>query len=44
MSKSDIQILKDFGCADWCDAAEKGIGTELYQKLQAVKKMNSENK
>jgi hypothetical protein len=37
VSKSDIQILKDFGCADWCDAAEKCIGTELYKKLRAAK-------
>jgi len=37
VSKSDIQILKDFGCADWCNAAEKCIGTELYQKLRAAK-------
>jgi len=44
VSKGDIQILKDFGCADWCDAAEKCIGAELYQKLHAAKKMDSENK
>ena len=42
VSKSDIQVLKDFGCADWCAAAEKCIGTELYNKLRAAKKRDSE--
>ncbi|MGB2906689.1 MAG: hypothetical protein WBB73_06295 [Candidatus Aminicenantaceae bacterium] len=37
ISKNDIQILKDFGCADWCDAAEKCLGSELFTKLKHVK-------
>lgn len=36
--KSDIQVLKDFGCADWCQAAEKCIGTDLFVKLQAARR------
>ncbi len=36
--KSDPQVLKDFGCADWCEAAEKCIGTDLYSTLKQVKK------
>jgi endogenous inhibitor of DNA gyrase (YacG/DUF329 family) len=38
VTKSDIQILKDFGCADWCKKAEKCLGTELYLKLLEAKK------
>jgi len=38
VSKSDVQLLKDFGCADWCEAAEKCIGNDLYLKLKKVKK------
>ena len=38
VSKSDPQVLKDFGCADWCEAAEKCIGTELYSKLLESKR------
>ena len=36
--KSDPQLLKDFGCADWCEAAEKCMGTELFSRLLQVKK------
>ncbi len=36
--KSDPQLLKDFGCADWCEAAEKCIGETLYLKLKEAKK------
>lgn len=39
--KSDPQLLKDFGCADWCEAAEKCIGTSLYLKLRKKKKKKS---
>ena len=38
VSKSDIQLLKDFGCADWCVAAEKCIGSDLYSRLKNAKK------
>ena len=41
ISKSDIQLLKDFGCADWCDAAEKCLGSELYTKLKRAKEGRS---
>jgi len=41
VSKNDIQLLKDFGCADWCEAAEKCIGTTLYSKVKAGKKNKS---
>jgi hypothetical protein len=33
VSKTDAQLLKDFGCADWCEAAEKCIGPDLYKRL-----------
>jgi len=36
--KSDPQLLKGFGCADWREAAEKCIGTTLYSKLKKGKK------
>jgi predicted RNA-binding Zn-ribbon protein involved in translation (DUF1610 family) len=36
--KSDPQLLKDFGCVDWCEAAERCIGTELWIKLRNAKK------
>jgi hypothetical protein len=38
ISKSDIQLLKDFGCADWCNSAEKCLGDGLFQKLKQAKK------
>jgi endogenous inhibitor of DNA gyrase (YacG/DUF329 family) len=38
VAKSDIQLIKDFGCADWCEAAEKCIGKDLYAKLRKTKK------
>lgn len=38
VSKSDIQLLKDFGCADWCEAAEICLGQELHDKLKQAKK------
>jgi endogenous inhibitor of DNA gyrase (YacG/DUF329 family) len=38
VAKSDIQLLRDFGCADWCEAAEKCIGTALYAKIKEAKK------
>jgi len=38
VSKSDVQLLKDFGCADWCGAAEKCIGSDLYARLKNAKK------
>ncbi len=38
VSKSDIQLLKDFGCADWCEAAEKCIGSDIYSRLKNAKK------
>jgi hypothetical protein len=38
ISKSDIQLKKDFGCADWCEAAEKCIGPDLYSLLASTKK------
>ncbi|MBN1222536.1 MAG: hypothetical protein JXB23_04770 [Candidatus Aminicenantes bacterium] len=41
VSKNDIQVLRDFGCADWCKSAEKCIGSELFGKLLAAKKENS---
>jgi hypothetical protein len=41
VAKSDIQLLKDFGCADWCEAAEKCIGKDLYAELQKAKKEES---
>lgn len=37
VEKSAEKILKDFGCADWCEAAEKCIGTKLYQQVKAAK-------
>ncbi len=37
VSKSDIQLLKDFGCADWCNAAENCLGSDLYIKLKQAK-------
>ena len=37
VSKNDIQVLKDFGCADWCEAAEKCIGKDLYATLKKAK-------
>ena len=37
VAKSDIQLLKDFGCAEWCEAAEKCIGTEMYSKIKKAK-------
>ncbi len=36
--KDDTQVLRDFGCADWCQAAEKCLGTELYLTLRKAKK------
>ena len=36
--KGDPQLLKDFGCADWCQAAEECIGPTLYARLKAAKK------
>ena len=44
VSKSDIQLLRDFGCADWCAAAEKCLGAELHKKLKQVKKGRPEQK
>jgi endogenous inhibitor of DNA gyrase (YacG/DUF329 family) len=38
VSKNDIQLLRDFGCADWCVAAEKCIGKDLYATLKKAKK------
>ncbi len=38
VSKSDVQLLKDFGCADWCEAAEKCIGPPLFARLKGAKK------
>jgi hypothetical protein len=37
VSKSDVQLLKDFGCADWCESAEKCIGKDLYTTLKKAK-------
>jgi hypothetical protein len=36
-----IRICPHFGCADWCEAAEKCIGTTLYSKVKAGKKNKS---
>ena len=41
VAKSDIQLLKDFGCADWCEAAEKCIGKDLYAEIRKAKKKES---
>jgi hypothetical protein len=44
VSKSDIQLLKDFGCADWCEAAEKCLGSDLYTKLKKAKEARDKAK
>lgn len=41
VSKSDVRLLEDFGCAHWCGAAEKCIGTTLYRKIKEAKKRGS---
>jgi len=38
VSKSDTQLLKDFGCADWCEAAEKCLGSDSFLRLKKAKK------
>lgn len=40
VSKSDVQLLRDFGCADWCEAAEKCVGSDLYARLKGAKNAN----
>ena len=44
VSKSDIQLLKDFGCADWCEAAEKCLGYDLYTRLKQAKQGDDKKK
>jgi len=41
VSKSDIRILQDLGCAEWCASAEKCIGARLYEKITAARKGKS---
>lgn len=36
--KSAPQLQRDFGCADWCGAAEKCLGTELFVEWRQSKK------
>lgn len=36
--KNDEQFLKDYGCADWCYAAEDCLGTKLYSRIKEAKK------
>jgi len=36
--KDDTRVLKDFGCAEWSQAAENCLGTELYLALRGAKK------
>jgi hypothetical protein len=38
VSKNNVQLLKDFGCADWCEAAEKCLGSDQYARLTRAKK------
>ena len=38
IEKRDEALLKDFGCASWCQAAEECLGDELYKRLKSAKK------
>lgn len=37
VKKSDKRLLKDFGCAAWCNAAEDCLGPQLYSRFHSVK-------
>lgn len=37
IEKSENKLLKDFGCASWCLAAESCLGPKLYSKFNEVK-------
>ena len=36
VEKSDERLLKDFGCASWCSAAEECLGPQFYSRLKAA--------
>lgn len=37
VEKSDERLLKDFGCASWCLAAEECLGPKFFSRLKAAK-------
>lgn len=38
------RLIKDFGCADWCNFAEKCLGPNLYNKLKISKEKLKEKR
>jgi len=32
------KLLKDFGCASWCNGAEECLGKEIYSRLKEAKR------
>ncbi len=44
LEKSDQRLLKDFGCASWCAAAEDCLGPQLYVKFNGARKRLGDEK
>lgn len=44
LEKSDQRLLKDFGCASWCTAAEDCLGPQLYAKFNGARKRLGDEK
>ena len=38
VNKNSEGVLRDFGCASWCNSAEECLGSELYKKFEEFKK------
>lgn len=43
VKKSDEQLIQDFGCADWCPAAEKCLGPNYWTIKEATRKKRLED-